>query len=335
MDGGRTQRVRHPSSGTNLKHVLRLIALWVACAGPSTIEGQEVVWNNPFESTLRSHEHEAWSLSAGTSMMMGMPTSIQSAWILNHGSAEEPNLDTLHQGIWRAQPLWGWHAGLDHIWLREDALWADRLSAGISVSQQRTAESFLGVVKGMGADTSVAFVDSLVRNQASAFAVGFSVQGMRAVATGPDGFVEVRTGLKASYNVTQTALENLPHFFQPATLPNWHVAWTAGIGFGLKIYRGRMIRLGLDVDLLQLVRAPSEVLIRPTSVDIRGLDWMQGGYRPWRTTLNVDLYQRKRDEGCAAPTRSTKSKTLFSPSMKGVGKAKNKGLKKAFKKRGS
>lgn len=307
---------------------------WALVALSLSAWGQGV-WDNPFESTLRTHERKAWTWSGGASMLMGMPTEVQSAWVLNHGTVEAPELDTLHQGIWRAEPLAGWQVGLGHLWLREDALWADRLSAGIHVSQARNAESFLGVVKGTGGDTSVAFVDSLMRTQASALALELRLQSMRAVATGPDGFVEVRTGMRAAYNLSQTALEDRPHFFQPMALPTWHVAWTAGIGCGLKVYRGRMVRLGVDVDVLQLAQASQEMTFRVVNSDVRGLDWMQSGYRPWRATLNVDLYRRKPEEGCAAPTRSTASKTLFDPKMKGVGKAKNKGLKKALKNRGS
>ena len=174
-----------------------------------------------------------------------------------------------------------------------------------------------------------------MRTQASALAVELRLQSMRAVATGPDGFVEIRTGMRAAYTLSQTALENRPHFFKPMALPEWHVAWTAGIGCGLKIYRGRMVRLGVDVDVLQLAQAPQDMTFRAVNSDVRGLDWMQSGYRPWRAILNVDLYRRKPEEGCAAPTRSPVSKTLFDPKMKGVGKAKNKGLKKALKKRDS
>lgn len=303
-------------------------------AWTSTVMAQGV-WDNPFESTSRTHEHKAWTLSGGASLLMGMPPEVQSAWILNHGTAEAPELDTLHQGIWRAELLAGWQLGLGHLWLREDALWADRVSAGIHVSQARNAESFLGVVKGTGGDTTVAFVDSLMDTQASALAVELRLQSMRAVATGPDGFVELRTGLRAAYHLSQTTLEGHPHFFQPMALPKWHVAWTAGIGCGLKIYRGRMVRLGVDVDVLQLAQASQEMTFRVVNSDVRGLDWMQSGYRPWRATLNVDLYRRKPEEGCAAPTRSTASKTLFDPKMKGTGKAKNKGLKKALKMRDS
>ena len=52
------------------------------------------------------------------------------------------------------------------------------------------------------------------------------------------------------------------------------------------------------------------------------------GYRPWRATLNVDLYRRKPEEGCAAPTHSTASKTLFDPKMGKTGKVKHKASKK-------
>lgn len=292
------------------------------------------VWDNPFESTLRTHHRSAWSFSGGTHMMMGMPSTVQSAWILNHGSEAEPVLDTLHLGIWRTSPQAGWRAGIGHLWLREDALWADRLSASVHVSQARGRESFLGDWKGSGADTSVAFVDSLVLTQASATFVELNLQTMRAVATGPDGFVEVRSGLRGVYTLSQAKPTVLPHFFTPAALPSWHVALSLGVGAGLKIYRGRMVRLTVDVDVLQLAQAPTDNLFRATDADVRGLNWMQSGYRPWRVTLHHDLYKRKPEEGCAAPTRSTASKTLFDPKMKGAGKAKNKGLKKALKGRG-
>ena len=72
---------------------------------------------------------------------------------------------------------------------------------------------------------------------------------------------------------------------------------------------------------------------RFVDADVDGLDWMQGTYRPWRVSLHHDLVPPKPQEGCAAPTRSTASKTLFDPKMKGVGKAKNKGLKKVLERR--
>ena len=58
-----------------------LVALSVAAWGQG-------VWDNPFESTLRTHERKAWTWSGGTSMLMGMPSEVQSAWVLNHGTME-------------------------------------------------------------------------------------------------------------------------------------------------------------------------------------------------------------------------------------------------------
>ena len=164
---------------------------------------------------------------------------MQSAWVLNRGTIEAPALDTLHQGIWRAEPMAGWQVGLGHLWLRERPLGRPTVCRNPR-QPSRNAESFLGVVKGTGGDTSVAFVDSLMRTKLLWLWV--RLQSMRAVATGPDGFVEVRTGMRTAYNLSQTSLDDRPHFFQPVALPTWHVAWTAGLGCGLKIYRGRMVR---------------------------------------------------------------------------------------------
>jgi hypothetical protein len=289
------------------------------------------VWDNPFDSTQRTHERKAWTFSVGTSQAMGIPSSHRSSWILNHGTLEAPLLDTLHLGVWTARPRVGWRAGFGHLWLREDPLWADRISTSLHVSSTRIDESFLGEVKGVGADTSVAFVDELLWASAQATAVDLDVQAMRAVATGPDGFLELRAGLRAACHLTQTDPTPDPRMFEPARLPTWHAALTLGLGAGLKVYRGRMVRLTVDVDALQLAQARTDTLLRVLDSDVRGLDWLQGGYRPWRVTLHHDLYRRKPEQGCAAPTRSTASKTLFDPKMSGTGKAKYKGLKKAMK----
>ena len=293
----------------------------------------QAVWDNPFESTLRTHERKAWTFSAGTSQLMGVPSSFQSTWIRTHLVGDSLVPDTMHNGLWRAEPQVGWRVGFGQLWLLEDALWSDRISASLHVSQSRTRESFVGELKGAGADTSVTFVENLITTEASATTVGLDLQSMRALATGPDGFVEWRTGLRAAYHLTQTAPSGSDMFFQPAQLPDWHVALTVGLGAGLKVYRGRMVRLTVDMDLLQLAKGRTDTLVRVLDADVRGLDWQQLGYRPWRITLHHDLYRRKPEQGCAAPTRSTASKTLFDPKMQGHGKAKSKGLKKALKNR--
>ena len=260
--------------------------------------------------------------------MMGAPSSVQSAWLLQHGEGENAIVDTLHLGLWNAEPQAGWHVGFGHLWLQKEPLWADRITASIHLSRHRLEETFIGQIKGMGADTSVAFVDDLIRASAQATSASAELQTMRALATGPEGFVEWRTGLRGAFMISQSQTTVSDNFFSPAELPSWHVALTMGIGAGFKVYRGRMFRLTLDADVLQLAKASQVYSNRFVESRMRGLDWLQSGYRPWRLTLHHDLYRRKPELGCAAPTRSDESKTLFDPSMKGIGKAKHKGRKK-------
>ena len=259
---------------------------------------------------------------------MGSPSSVQSAWILQHGEGENTIIDTLHLGLWKAEPQAGWNVGFGHLWLQEEPLWADRITASIHLSRHRLEETFIGQIKGVGADTSVAFVDDLIRATAQATSASAELQTMRALATGPEGFVEWRTGLRGAFMISQSQTTVSDNFFTPAELPYWHVALTMGIGAGFKVYRGRMFRLTLDADVLQLAKASQVYSNRFVEARMRGLDWLQSGYRPWRLTLHHDLYRRKPAQGCAAPTRSDESKTLFDPSMKGIGKAKHKGRKK-------
>lgn len=317
-----------------MRRFAHAILTWAIVALSLAARGQGV-WDNPFESTLRTHERQAWTVSAGTSQLMGMPSSFSFALVQTHFVGDSLVPDTMSNGLWRAHPHVGWRIGFGHLWLLEDALWSDRVSASLCVSQSKVRESFVGEIKGSGADTSVAFVDEWLWAEASATTVSLDAQSMRALATGPDGFVEWRTGLRAAYHLTQTDLKASELFFQPAQLPDWHIALTFGLGAGLKVYRGRMVRLTVDVDVLQLAQAPTDANVRIVNSDVRGLDWLQLGYRPWRVTVHHDLYRRKPEQGCAAPTRSTASKTLFDPKMSGHGKAKNKGLKKALKSRGN
>lgn len=293
------------------------------------------IWDNPFESTLRTHQNKAWTLSAGTAMMMGVPSTLPSDRVINHGSKEVPILDTLHHGIWTTMPQLGWRVGAGHLWLREEPIWADRWSVSMHLSQVRQQESFIGSVKGVGVDTSLVIIENPLLTEASAMALDFDVQSARGLSAGPEGFLEWRVGVRGAFHLGQTGAPVLPMFFAPLTLPQWHVAFVVGLGAGLKIYRGRMVRLTVDVDALQLVQGQQPQTTRATDADVRGLNWMQSGYRPWRLTLHHDLYRRKPDAGCAAPTHSKASKTLFDPkTMKGVGKAKHRGLKKALKNRG-
>lgn len=302
--------------------------LLVCCGGPLWAQNG---WDSPFESTIRTHHRKAWTLSAGTGVFLGMPMQFSSDWIVNQGSFEAPQLDTLHSGTWSSEPLLGWQAGVGQLWMKEDGLWADRVSASFHLGRPRIRETFAGNLKGTEPDTTVTAVDGIVQ-EASATSIQIDVQTMRAVATGQDGFLELRTGFRASCNLFQERAEPPTHLFAAADLPLWHVAWTIGAGMGLKLYRGRMVRLTVDVDALQLFKSSAPQDARAVTSDVRGIDWMHGAYRPCRVALRHDLFRRKPEQGCAAPTRSKASKTLFDPAMKGVGKAKNKGLKKALQK---
>ena len=93
-----------------------------------------------------------------------------------------------------------------------------------------------------------------------------------------------------------------------------------------------MLRLHVEADWLQLAQARTPDVVRVVDA-MRGLNWLQGGYRPWRVTLTHDLFRRKPAESCANPTRSEASKTLFDPEIKGGKKAKSTGFKKALEER--
>jgi len=312
-----------------------LLCLVLGFAGMA-MEGQGV-WDDPFESTRRAYRPAAWTYHIGTDHVMGLPSSWNSSWVVNRGTDEVPLLDTLHDGLWRAQPRMGAHLGMGHLWLREDALWADRVVAGLEIFLRRNDEMFVGLFKTWeGAlnapqDSTLAFTD--IRRSAQAAGLAWNIQAMRGKSTGPDGFVEFQTGLRGAYHLTQSEPSQDAMMFSPAQLPVWHVAWTLGVGAGVKIWRGRMVRLTLSTEALQLGKAPTTEPFRPLQAGVAGLDWMQGSYRPWRVSVHADMYRRKPEGGCAAPTRSTSSKTLWDPKMKGTTKAKHKGLKKALEQR--
>ena len=293
------------------------------------------VWDDPFESTRKTHDTKAWTLSVGTNHFHAVPTSWNSSWVLNHGTAAAPKLDTLHNGLWNSLPSTQWRVGLGHLWMLEDRLWSDRLHVDVGVSRTVKQEQFLGRVKEVnGTDSVLVVVEELLIHEGQSWALDGQIHLLSAVATGPDGFVEWSTGVRAAWIFQQQIDTMAPIFFAPAILPAWHVAWTAGVGVGFKVYRGRMLRLHVEADWLQLAQARTADVVRVVYADVRGLNWMQGGYRPWRVTLTHDLFRRKPAENCANPTRSEASKTLFDPKkMKGGKKAKSKGFKKALEER--
>ena len=282
--------------------------------------------NDPFETTLRTHHRRAWTISAGTSQMMGMPTSVWSSWVVNHGTDDNLVLDTLHMGLWRTHPQMGWRAGLGRLWLRPDGLWADRFTASLHASHSRVQESFVGEVKGEGPDTALAFVDALIWETARATSFELDVQSIRALAKRPQAFLDWRTGLRGAWNVQQSTPNQTGVFFTPAQLPQWHMALSIGLGAGMKMEGGNMMRFTIDVDALQLMQAPTEDVFRPIESDVRGLDWLQSGYRPWRISIYLDMFKERSSLGCGTSQGSSVPMDLFDPKMQRKYKSKVTGL---------
>jgi hypothetical protein len=309
---------------------LRLLATCAGFAGAMAAAAQGV-WDDPFESTRRAFHRAAWTFHAGTEHLLGTPSSWNSNWIVNRGTDNAPLPDTLHFGILQARPNTGWALGMGHVWMNDEDALADRVLAQLTVSKRRTEERFLGLLGTPGLGDSLVF-DERVRN-ASALAVSGELCAHVAKSTGPDGFVEWTTGIRSTYHLVQDSLGADPSLFTPVALPRWHVAWTLGVGAGAKVWRGRMLRFNVAADALQLFKAPTPDVFRPRSAGVSGVDWVQGSYRPMRVTVSLDMYRRKPNVGCAAPTKSDRSWNLFDPKMKGAGRAKQKGLDKALKNR--
>ena len=61
--------------------------------------------------------------------------------------------------------------------------------------------------------------------------------------------------IRAGVHLVTSETPTVDNLFQSMSLPQWHVAWTLGVGAGLKVWRGRIVRVSLDVDALQLAKA--------------------------------------------------------------------------------
>lgn len=284
------------------------------------------VWDDPFESTNRGFRNRAWTFSAGAEQLRPMGSSWASEWIIPR---EDLVNDTLHVGQWEttAPPSLLLGAGL--VWRRPNALWLDRVSVSAQASRRKANERYMGLLKVQeGEDSSVVTVDDPLVHEGRAWVTALQIQGHSTLLSGPDRYVEWMTGIRAGVHLATSETPTVNNLFQSMSLPQWHVAWTLGLGAGLKVWRGRIVRVSLDVDALQLAKARQTWVPRARDAGLDGLDWMQGTYRPWRVSLHHDLFQPKPQEGCAAPTHSKASKTLFDPKMGKTGKVKHKGYKK-------
>lgn len=286
------------------------------------------VWDDPFESTSRGFSNRAWTFNLGTESMLG--SSWDSQWIVPREFDDVMVNDTLHSGRWESQSRPGVQVGAGLVWRRNKALWLDRVSAGIQLSRRRVDEQYTGLLKIMNdvGDSSVVPVEAPILHEGRAWFASFQLQSHSTLASGPDGYLEWLMGIRGGMHLSPSQTPVIDNLFTPLPLPQWHVAWTLGLGAGVKVWRGRILRLSVDADILQLAQAAQPEVTRTQDAGIDGLNWMQGAYRPWRVTLHHDLFQPKPEEGCAAPTRSKESKTLFDPKMKKAGKVKHKGYKR-------
>ena len=176
-------------------------------------------------------------------------------------------------------------------------------------------------------------VDELLLNQGSSWALDGQIHLLSAAVTGPDAFVEWSTGLRGAWVFQQQSDTLAPVFFESATLPAWHVAWTAGVGVGFKVYRGRMLRLHVEADWLQLAQARTPDVVRVVDADVRGLNWLQGGYRPWRVTLTHDLFRESRRKAAPTPRGAKRPRRCLTPKDERRQKTKSTGFKKALEER--
>ena len=211
------------------------------------------VWDDPFESTNRGFRNRAWTFSAGAEQLRPMGSSWASEWIIPR---EELVNDTLHVGQWEttAPPSLLLGAGL--VWRRSNALWLDRVSVSAQASRRKANERYVGLLKVQeGEDSSVVTVDDPLVHEGRAWVTSLHVQGHSTLLSGPDGYVEWMTGIRAGVHLAASETPTVDNLFQSMSLPQWHVAWTLGVGAGLKVWRGRIVRVSLDVDALQLAKA--------------------------------------------------------------------------------
>ena len=255
-----------------MRGCLRAILALVLGLQWTTSTGQRI-WDNPFESTLRTHQNKAWTLSAGTAMMMGVPSTLRVP-------SDEPRF---HR---RAPPGHVAPRNLDHaaeIGMargRWTPLAAGRSSVGRSLVRVLASESgsTTGEVhrqrerRGGGHDCGLhreSDIDPSVR-----LALDLDVQSARGCPPALKG--SWNSGVACEGRFIWAKQDSGPaHVFRAHAAPQWHVVFTLGVGAGLKIYRGRMVRLTVDVDALQLVQGQQPETTRATDADVRGLNWMQ------------------------------------------------------------
>jgi hypothetical protein len=268
--------------------------------------------NSFFSPTLSDYRSSGWTLSIGGSGLGGSNSPFNEEWLIANSTSG--TIDTLYSGIWT--PKGGFHltGGIGRIFIAKNPILADRFSINIIGSRRTITETFEGVIDGQ---------DSIVVGAGSALNIGVFVDALRAITLTQKVFLEV--GIGGGYRVDFSSKfdfeTSTPLSVMEGEMSPFSSCFEFIMGGGLKMKRGKFIRVQFAADILQL--AP----INSTAK----LPWIVGDYRPYRAMISWDLFGLKpiKPEGsCAAPTHSEKSKELFGKKMRGWGRAKSKRNKK-------
>ena len=268
--------------------------------------------NSFFSPTLSDYRSSGWTLSIGGSGLGGSNSPFNGEWFIANSTSG--TIDTVYSGTWTPQGGFHLAGGIGRVFIAKNSILADRFSINLIGSRRTITETFEGVIDGQ---------DSVVIGSGSALNIGVFVDALRAITLTKKMFLEV--GIGGGYRIdfsskfdfeTSTPLSVLEGEMSP-----FSGCFEFIMGGGLKMKRGKFIRVQFAADMLQL--AP----INSTAK----LPWRVGDYRPYRVMISWDLFGLKpiKPEGsCAAPTHSEKSKELFGKKMRGSGRAKNKRNKK-------
>ena len=264
--------------------------------------------NSFFSPTLSDYRSSGWTLSIGGSGLGGSNSPFNEEWLIANSTSG--TIDTVYSGTWTPQGGFHLAGGIGRVFIAKNPILADRFSINLIGSRRTITETFEGVIGGQ---------DSVVVGSGSALNIGVFVDALRTITLTKKVFLEV--GIGGGYRIdfsskfdfeTSTPLSVLDGEMSP-----FSGCFEFIMGGGLKMKRGKFIRVQFAADMLQL--AP----INSTAK----LPWRVGDYRPYRAMISCDLFGLKpiKSEGsCAAPTHSDKSKELFGKKMRGWGRAKNR-----------
>ena len=265
-----------------------------------------------FFPTLSDYRSSGWTLSIGGAGLGGSNSPFNEEWLIANSTSG--TIDTLYSGTWT--PKGGVHfaGGIGRVFIAKNPILADRFSINIIGSRRTITETFEGEIDGQ---------DSVVVGAGSALNIGVFVDALRSITLTPKVFLEVGIGVgyRVDFSNEFDFQTSTPLVVMEGDISPFSGSFEFILGSGIKLKRGRFIRVQFAADILQL--APINATAK--------LPWRVGDYRPCRAMISWDLFGLKPIKpvgSCAAPTHSEKSKELFGKKMRGWGRAKNKRNKK-------